>query len=156
MPRITRLIGDVDQPAGFELHVAHQVHPRRVAVPAIHDHGHVDVHDVAVAQRLLFRNAVADDMVDRGAERVAIAAITQAGRDTAIRGHVVEGDFVELGRRDARLHRRDHEIEDLGRQATGLAHPLEAGLVMNRYRQVRAPYGFKGIGFGHHGHGEPI
>jgi len=53
------------------------------------DHGDVDIHNVAVAQRLVVGDAVADDMIDRGAERVAVAAIAQAGGKSAMRDDVV-------------------------------------------------------------------
>ena len=42
-----------------------------------------DVDDVALAQRLVARDAVADDVVDRGADRVAVALVEQRRRDGA-------------------------------------------------------------------------
>src|SRR6266436_607449 len=53
------------------------VHPAGVAVPAVEDEGDVDVDDVALLERLLARNAVADHVIDRGAGRLAVAAIHQ-------------------------------------------------------------------------------
>ena len=76
-------IGDLDQALGLPAHLAHIVHAARVAMPAIDDQRHVDVDDVAVAQRLVVGNAVADDMVDRGADRLGIAAIVE-GAGTAL------------------------------------------------------------------------
>src|SRR5581483_6917290 len=46
-------IGDVHKAGGFPLDVPDQIHAAGVAVPAVQDHRHVDVHDVAVAQRPL-------------------------------------------------------------------------------------------------------
>ena len=52
MPRMQRLVGDVDQPLGPARDVADRVHAAGVAVPAVDDQRHVDVDDVALAQRL--------------------------------------------------------------------------------------------------------
>src|SRR6266851_9384023 len=65
-----RLIGDVDQPPRLDRDtLADKKHPARVAVPAIEDHGDVDIEDVALHQPPVARDAVTDDMVDRGADR---------------------------------------------------------------------------------------
>ena len=50
---------------------ADRIHAAGIAVPAVEDVGHVDIDDVAFAQRLVVGNAVADDVVDRGAGRLA-------------------------------------------------------------------------------------
>ncbi len=44
---------------------------------------HVDVDDVAVLQRLVARDSVAHDMVDRGAAALGVAAIAERRRDRA-------------------------------------------------------------------------
>ena len=118
-------IGDVDQPLGLQLDVAHRIHAAGVAMPAVQDHGDVDIDDVAVAQRLVVRDAVADDMIDRGAERVAIAAIAQAGGNAAMGDDVVIGQLVERGGGDARLHLRHQQVQHFGGQPAGPAHALE-------------------------------
>ena len=64
MPRIMRLVGHVDQPLGPARDLADRVHAAGIAVPAVDDQGHVDIDDVAFAQRLVAGNAVADDVVD--------------------------------------------------------------------------------------------
>ena len=77
-------------------------------------------------QRPLARDAVADDMVDRDAAAFGIAAVAEGRRDRAgIERHLVD-DVVELLRRDARHDVRHERVEDLGRQASGAAHALEA------------------------------
>ena len=53
MPRIMAFIGDVDEAARLQLDVADEIHAAGVAVPAVDDHGDVDIDDVAVAQRLV-------------------------------------------------------------------------------------------------------
>ena len=79
-----RVVGDVDQPLGLAASAAPATYIRlSVAVPAVDDHRHVDVEDVAVAQALLRRDAVADDVVDRDAGRVPVALVADRRRDRA-------------------------------------------------------------------------
>ena len=74
---------------------------------------YVDVEDVALAQRLVVRDAVADDMVDRGADRLGVAAIDQGRRIGAvIHGELERQPVEELGR-DAGAHVFDEEVERL-------------------------------------------
>src|SRR3546814_14462484 len=54
-------------------------------MPAIDHRGDVDIDDVALAQRLVVGNAVADDMVDAGAAAMRIAAIAARRGDAAAR-----------------------------------------------------------------------
>ena len=77
------LVGDVDQLARLEADVADQKHAAGVAMPAIDDRRDVDVDDVAVLQLPVLRNAMADDMIDRGAAALGIAAIAEGRRDRA-------------------------------------------------------------------------
>src|SRR5215469_6407263 len=73
-----RLIGYVDEPSRLDRDaLADKKHPAGVAVPAVDDWGHVDVEYVALDQPSVARNAVTDDMVDRGADRLRKAAIVQ-------------------------------------------------------------------------------
>ena len=66
-----RFAGHFHQSLGHHRGRAHVVHAAGVAVPAVLDHGDVDVDDVAVLQDLgLAGDAVADDVVDRGADGV--------------------------------------------------------------------------------------
>src|SRR5690606_6324950 len=62
-----RLIGHLDQLLRLDRYLADAIHAARVAVPAVDDRGHVDIDDIAFLERLGPRDAVADDMVDRGA-----------------------------------------------------------------------------------------
>src|SRR5688500_12951963 len=76
-------VGDIDQLPGLDRNIADEIHAAGIAVPAAQDRGYVDVDDIAVLERLVAGNAVADDMVDRGAAALGIAAITERGRDAA-------------------------------------------------------------------------
>ena len=78
------LIGDLDQPLGAARDFADRVHAAGIAVPAVEDQRHVDVDDVAVLQRLVVGDAVADHVVDRGAGRLVVAAIHQRRRQRAV------------------------------------------------------------------------
>ena len=74
------LVGDLDQPFGAARDGADREHAAGIAMPAVEDQRHVDIDDVAFLQRLLARDAVADDVVDRGAGGLAVAAIHQRRR----------------------------------------------------------------------------
>jgi hypothetical protein len=82
-PLHQRVVGDLDQPLGLPAGRAGDVHPARVAEPAVDDHGHVDVQDVAVLEHLGPGNAVADDVIDRNAARVLVALVADGGRGRA-------------------------------------------------------------------------
>ena len=94
-------------------------------MPAVDDRGHVDVDDVAVLERLLARDAVAHDMVDRDAAALGISAVAERrGQSAGVGRHLVD-ELVELLGRDARHHMRSERVEDLGGKPTGAAHPFE-------------------------------
>ena len=82
-------------------------------MPAVDDQRHVDVDDVAFAQRLVVGDAMADDVVDRGADRLAIAPIVQRRRIGIVVHREFEDELVERGRRDAGLDHRHEQIERL-------------------------------------------
>ena len=75
-----RLVGDVDQPPRLDRRRADVEHAARVAVEAVLDHGDVDVDDVAGLQLLVAGDAVADDVVDRRADRRRIGRVARAAR----------------------------------------------------------------------------
>src|SRR3984957_2969946 len=119
------LIGDLDQPLGAAGNFADRIHAAGIAVPMIDDQGHVDIDDVALAHRLLARNAVADHVIDRGAGRLTVAAIHQRRRHGAvIQTELVDQPVDALGR-DAGFYLRYQHIEAFGRQPAGLAHAFE-------------------------------
>src|SRR4029078_13081936 len=101
----------------------------RIAVPTVHDQGHVDIEDVAVAQGLVVRNAVAHDMIDRGADRLAIAAVVQGRRVGAVVAREFEGESVEARGRNPRLDEGTYQIKRLRGQR---ASPADRGEVFRR------------------------
>ena len=107
-------VGDLDQPLGGALQLAGRVHAAGIAMPAVEDEGHVDVDDVAFAQRLLVRDAVADDVVDGGAARLAVAAIVERGGQGAVVQPEVEDEIVDRLGGDAGLHDVVERVEARG------------------------------------------
>ncbi len=119
------LIGDVHQSPRPGWHLADAVHAAGVAVPAVDDHGDVDVDDVALAQRLVAGDAVADHMVGRDADRLGVAAIAQAGRQGAVIEDELARQVVQAFGRHAGLDVGDQHIQAFGRQPAGDAHAFE-------------------------------
>ena len=75
-------VGDVDQLARLERRRRRPGYMRLVSpCQPSSDRGHVDVDDVAVLERLVARDAVADDVVDRDAAALGVAAIAERRRD---------------------------------------------------------------------------
>src|SRR6185436_13104242 len=90
--------------------------------PSVEDRGDVDIDDVAVLERALARYAVADDMVDRGAAALRIAAIAQGrGHRARVQGHAMD-DVVQLLGGHAGNDVGDERVEDLGGETAGGAH----------------------------------
>jgi hypothetical protein len=119
------LVGDLDQALGRALQMAGGIHAARIAVPAVEDEGHVDVDDVALAERLLVRDAVADDVVDGGAARFPVAAVVQRGGQGAVVHAEGEYEVVDDLCRNAGFHDIVERVQALGREPAGLAHAGE-------------------------------
>jgi hypothetical protein len=79
-------------------------------VPAVLDDGDVQVHHVAVLELFLARHAVADLMIDRGADGLGIGGVAGRGvvqrrRNAALRVHlVVVAEPVQFAGGDAGFH----------------------------------------------------
>src|SRR3989338_5947211 len=123
-----RLPGDLAQASGQNRRPSSVKHPAAVAVITILDDGDVDVHDVAVPERFIVGHAVADLMVDRGANRFWIRLMS-AGRVIQRRGdgvlHIddkVMAQLVQLIGRYARLGERGNVVKHFAGQAAGDAH----------------------------------
>ena len=120
-----RIIGHLEQPLGGAADLAHAIHAARIAMPAVDDERHVDIEDVALFERARPRNAVADHVVQRGADRFREAAIIERRRDRAVRHGEIEHEGIERLGGHAGLHLIDEEIEDLGHEPAGLGHAGE-------------------------------
>ncbi len=71
------LEGDVNQPLHMLGYGADTEHAAAVAVESVLDDGDVDVDHIAALQRFVVRNAVADDIVDRGADRRGVGRVAR-------------------------------------------------------------------------------
>ena len=87
---------------------------RRVAVPAGDDARQVDVDDVTFSQDVIVGDAVADDFVDAGANRVGIAVVTQARWSVAMLNRVIVGQLVDPAGGDSRPDMRTQKVHDFG------------------------------------------
>ena len=79
-------------------------------MPAINHKRDVDIDDVALAQWLVIRDAVTDDMIDRGANGFLETAIMERCGIGAVIHREFEGDFIEIFGGYARLHEIDQKI----------------------------------------------
>ena len=80
-------------------------HDAGVTMPAVFYHGDVDVDDIAAFQPLRVRgNAMANDFVDRGADRLWEPFVVERGRDGFLHvDDVVMADAINLARCHAHL-----------------------------------------------------
>ncbi len=69
---------------------------------------------------------MANDVIDGGADALAIAAVHQRGRVGAVVEGELEHEIVERLGRHAGLHHRDEQIERFGGEPPGTTHPLES------------------------------
>ena len=102
MPRHQRLAGALDEQPRLLVDLADEVGRVGVAVHAADERGDVDVDDVAVAQHGGVGDAVADDLVDRGAQRLGEAAVAERRRVGAVVDEELVPDAVQLVGGDAR------------------------------------------------------
>jgi len=73
-------------------------------VVAVLDNGDIDVEDVTVLQGFVIGNAMADDMVDRGADRLGEALVVQRGGNGLLNvDDMLVAQAVELLGSDARF-----------------------------------------------------
>ena len=106
------LLRDTHEFLCFRRSLADDVHARGIRVVAVEDRRDVDIQDIALLEdRLLRRDAVTDDLVDRDADVLRIALVVEAGRDTAALADVVSRSLVERCRIDARADEFRHEVE---------------------------------------------
>jgi hypothetical protein len=121
-PEHQAFVGDVDQPPRLHRHLADQIHAARIAMPAVNDRGQVDIDDITVFQRPRAGNAMADDMVDRDAARMSIAAIADIRRNRPGRDDRLTSGVVERFGADAGRHHVGQGIQHRGSDLARLAH----------------------------------
>ena len=77
-------------------------------------------------ERAVAGNAVADDVVDGGADRARKAAVVEGSGDGAVVDDEAVAEPVEAVRGDAGLYFRRDEVEHLGGKPAGVPHGGEA------------------------------
>ena len=130
-PLHQRLVGHVEQVACPRGQCTGAVHPAGVAVPAFEDDGDVDVDDVAFGKLFFARDAVADDVVDAGADRLGEAAVVQRRRHCAVRQDELVAQPVQLGGGHTGDHMRCDHVQCARRELAGSAHPGEILLAVD-------------------------
>ena len=126
------VIGDAAQAPGGNRGVAHDEHAAGVAVPAVLDHRHVDVDDVAFFELLVVGDAMAHLVVDRRADRLGVRHIAAApvvqrrGNATLHFSDVVKRQLVQRVGRDAGLHMCRQKIQHFRGQPARNAHAAHA------------------------------
>jgi hypothetical protein len=123
------LVGHLADAPAADGRLAHVEHAAGVAVPAVLDDRDVDIDDIALLQPALAGNAVADDVVDRGADRLGKTAVIERarGRRPSWPGDVLVADRVELVGRDPGLHVRTDHVEHFRGEAACLTHAVTLG-----------------------------
>ena len=90
------LLGSLDQQPRLFVDLADQERRVRVAVHAADERGDVDVEDVALDGLRRIGDAVADDLVQRGAQRLRVAAVPQRRRVGAVVTQELVTDAIEF------------------------------------------------------------
>jgi hypothetical protein len=126
MPSHRRLAGDVDQLLGVGGGLAaDDVHLGAVAEVAAQRGGDVEVDDVAGEEHAVARDAVADDLVGRGADRLREALVVERRGVGAVLDDELVAQAIERAGGHARDDVRLDEVEHLRGEATGGAHLLD-------------------------------
>ena len=122
------IVGQGRQAFGGDRCLTDMEHAAGVAMPAVLDDGDVDVHRVPFFQGLVVGDAMANLVVDRGADGfgiglVATGCVVQRRRNGFLDIHdVVVTELVEFVGGDTRLHIGRDEVENFGGQAARHAH----------------------------------
>ena len=91
------LARDLDELLALLAHLANAEHAARVGIVAVEDCGAVYIHDVALMQHVLFAgDAMAHDVVDRGADAFGVALVVEVGGDAAVLCGVLVDPLVDL------------------------------------------------------------
>jgi hypothetical protein len=100
-------------------------------VHAVQVRGDVDVHDVAVADHGVVRDAVADHLVERRAQRLRVPAVAERARVRAVGDQVLVTDPVQLVGGDSGCDMPPDLLEGAGGELPGGPHPLDRSGVLD-------------------------
>ncbi len=93
-----------------------------IAVPAVHNGGEIDVHDVTRLQYIVTGDPVTDHVVDAGTAALGKPLVVEAGRDVPMLDRVLVDQPINLAGRDAGLHMRAHVIHQFGIELARRSH----------------------------------
>jgi len=125
-------VGEGAQTLGGDGHLAHMEHAAGVTVPAIFDDGHIDIDNVALFERLVIGDAMADLVVDRGADglgvgRIAATGVVQGRGDGVLHlGDVVVRQFVDFVGGHTGFDEGRQVVQNFGGEFAGNAHSCNA------------------------------
>ena len=102
-----------------------------IAVPAVKDQRHVDIDDVAILQRLVAGNSVADHMIERRAGRFLVAAIHQRCGKSVVVHRVFKHQAIDLFGRHTWTDVLGQHVKAARHKLASLAHRLEGGRTVN-------------------------
>src|SRR5712692_171460 len=125
------LVSGLAQPLCLDRRFADVVHAAGIAVKTVLDHGDVDIQDIAGLEHALPWNAVADLVVDRGADRfrkglVAGRGVIQRGGDRLLLlDDQIMAKTVEFAGGDSGLDVRGDEVKHFPGKLPGDAHALD-------------------------------
>src|SRR5712672_2884200 len=139
------LVGGLAQALCLDGGFSDVVHAAGIAVKTVFDHRDVDIQDIARLEHALPRNAVADLVVDRGADRLRKGLVAgrrvvqRSGDRLLLLDDQVMAEAVELAGRDAWLDTRGDEIEHFAGELPGDAHALDflGGLQIYRHASAK-------------------
>jgi hypothetical protein len=120
-----RLVRALDQQPRLLVHVAGQEGRVGVPVHAADVPGDVNVDDVAVVDRRVVGDPVADHLVQRGAQRLRVTAVPEGAGVRAVTDQEVVAHLVQVVGRDTWAHGSADRFQRLGGQLPGHPHPLD-------------------------------
>ena len=121
-------------------------HPTGVSVEAFLDGGDVEIDDVATLQWAIVRNAMADLMIDRSANRLGVGRIARRciieGRGDAVLNihHVIVTQPVQFGSGHAGPYIRFDVVEDFAGKTSGNAHSFYVFSCLDSYGHLERRY----------------
>ncbi|MBP2356730.1 hypothetical protein JOF29_007840 [Kribbella aluminosa] len=122
---VQRLLRALDQQPALLVDVTDEERRVGVAVHTVQVRRDVDVDDVAVRQRPIVGDPVADHLVDRRAQRLRVPAIAERRRVRPALDQVLVPDRVQLVGRHTRLRRYTDRLQRLRGQLARHPHLLD-------------------------------
>ena len=130
-PKHQRVMRDLDQPTRLARQIACHIHAAVVAKPAIDDHRHINIGNIAVSHDFRAGDTVANHMVDRNTRRVAVAFVADGGRGGTAPFHFSPDIVIQSGCGHAGLHQGCHAIQNFRSHLPGCAHAREIRILVN-------------------------